>query len=295
VVSDLKLEAGDKLTVGDRFRYLIKVEADQGTNVFLAPGGLPAPLELTKTPSSGTRNIGGGRVEVVLDIEVAAFVPGQLDLEPIALRYRLPGGQSGELRTPPSSINILSVLPANADSIPRDLKPQAEIGSPPATWALLVIGVAVLALAVVMGLLVLRRRALARRPVEVEPEPVIVPLSPEDQARADLDEAGRLFACAGDYVAYYARIGVTARHYLSERYGFAAFALTTSELQSEMQRRGLDRWQARLVSGLLSQCDSAVYAGYRPAHERADADLTAAYEIVEMSRPAPPLVEVSST
>jgi hypothetical protein len=34
-----------------------------------------------------------------------------------------------------------------------------------------------------------------------------------------------------------------------------------------------------------------VYAQYRPAAERADADLTAAYEVVEMSRP----VESSET
>jgi hypothetical protein len=44
---------------------------------------------------------------------------------------------------------------------------------------------------------------------------------------------------------------------------------------------------------LLEQCDAVLYAGYRPALERADADLTAAYEIVEMSRPAPQQLEVA--
>jgi hypothetical protein len=52
-----------------------------------------------------------------------------------------------------------------------------------------------------------------------------------------------------------------------------------------MVRRGMDRWQARVVGGLLDQCDAVVYAHYRPAVERADADLTAAYEIIEMTRP----------
>jgi hypothetical protein len=51
----------------------------------------------------------------------------------------------------------------------------------------------------------------------------------------------------------------------------------------------LDRWQVRVAGGLLAQCDSVVYAHYRPAMERADADLTAAYEIVEMSRPVEPV------
>jgi hypothetical protein len=54
-----------------------------------------------------------------------------------------------------------------------------------------------------------------------------------------------------------------------------------------MIRLGVDRWQVRVAGGLLAQCDAVVYARYRPAAERADADLTAAYEIVEMSRPEP--------
>jgi hypothetical protein len=52
-----------------------------------------------------------------------------------------------------------------------------------------------------------------------------------------------------------------------------------------MRNLGHDRWQVRVAGGLLTQCDAVVYARYRPAAERADADLTAAYEIVEMSRP----------
>jgi hypothetical protein len=47
---------------------------------------------------------------------------------------------------------------------------------------------------------------------------------------------------------------------------------------------GVDRWQARLVGGLLRECDAIVYAGYLPASARADGNLTTAYEIVEMTR-----------
>ena len=112
-------------------------------------------------------------------------------------------------------------------------------------------------------------------------------MGPEDRARAILEAAGAAFATNRDFVAYYGTIAVTVRNYLTERYGFHAFALTTVELRNEMNRRGIDRWQARLVDGLLTQCDSAVYARYMPALERADHDLTAAYEIVEMSRPQP--------
>ena len=98
-----------------------------------------------------------------------------------------------------------------------------------------------------------------------------------------LDKAGAAFAQDADYVAYYSTLANTLREYLTARFGFPAFALTTTEMQDQMVRRGMDRWQARIVGGLLNQCDAVVYARYRPAAERADADLTAAYEIVEMS------------
>jgi hypothetical protein len=61
--------------------------------------------------------------------------------------------------------------------------------------------------------------------------------------------------------------------------------MTTNELEHRMRDQGLDRWQIRVAGGLFTQCDSVVYARYRPAMERAEHDLTAAYEIVEMSRP----------
>jgi hypothetical protein len=114
---------------------------------------------------------------------------------------------------------------------------------------------------------------------------VPVVAGPEDLARVDLDKAGVSFGTDGDLVGYYSSIGTTVRGYLTERYGFPAFALTTRELETEMLNRGLNRWQVRVAVGLLQQCDAVVYASYRPAPERADADLTAAYEIVEISRP----------
>jgi hypothetical protein len=135
-----------------------------------------------------------------------------------------------------------------------------------------------------IALLIWHERVMRRRVVAV-PEPVLEGLGPEDRARAVLDRAGTEFETSREYVAYYSEIAVTVRNYLTERFGFPAFALTTSELQEAMVRRGVDRWQARLAGGLLSQCDAVVYAHYRPALERADADLTAAYEIVEMTRP----------
>jgi hypothetical protein len=283
ILVDQRLEDAEGITVGDRFRYVIKVDADRGTTVTLAPGGLPPELSLAEPPVVGTRSKGEGRIEITLTIEVAAFFPGAIDLPPLRLSYRSPDGRTGGLETRQARIEVQSVLPASGEVTPRDLKPQAEIGAPGSAALYAAVGVLVLVLILVFWLIYWRQRALRRIVLVPEPEPVGV--SPEDRARRILDRAGTEFDATGDYVAYYAEIAVTIRNYLTERFGFSAFALTTSELQEAMSRRGHDRWQARLVGGLLSQCDAVVYAHYRPAKERADADLTAAYEIVEMSRP----------
>ena len=284
VVTDLEVDAPDQLTVGDRFRYVITVEADAGTTVLVAPAGLPEVLSQARRIETASRGLGGGRVELTVTLEVAPFLPGALDLPPIVLRARAPGGATTDIETPPSRVVVASVLPESGALTPRDLKPQAEIGT--STPAALYIALAALAIAllVVIGLLVWRMRQLSKpAPVVRAPEPVI---AAEDKARAALEEAAALLR-GGDYDGYYSTIAVTVRSYLTERFEFPAFALTTAELQQRMVRSGMDRWQARLVGGLLNQCDAVVFAQYRPAPERADADLTAAFEIVEMSRPEP--------
>jgi hypothetical protein len=77
------------------------------------------------------------------------------------------------------------------------------------------------------------------------------------------------------------------RSFLQEEFGLGARALTTPELQQRMVALGVERWQARLVSGLLDRCDGAVYAHRRPDPASADHDLTVAFEIIELSSPRP--------
>jgi hypothetical protein len=286
VVTSENIEAPEHLTVGDHFRYVIKIEADAGTEVALAPGTIPDELALTELPAIKTRSRGDGAAEITVTLELAAFLPGDLVLPPLRLEYVDASGAEGAIETQSLRLRVESVLPASGEVTPRDLKPQAEIGTPAPVWAALAFVAAAVALLAVLGLLMWRRRALRRRAAIAPPAPPIVAeAGPEDSARVVLDRAGVTFGGDQDYETYYAAIAGTVREYLTQRYGFPAFALTTRELQAQMVARGMDRWLARVAVGLLDQCDAVVYAHYRPAPERADADLTAAYEIVEMSRP----------
>jgi hypothetical protein len=286
VVREYRLVDAEDLTVGDPFRIVIKVEADAGTTVFLAPGTIPNDLTLISTPEQRTRSLANGRVEVTYEVVLAPFFVGDYPLPPLALRYRDQSGATGEIRTPAATVRVRSVLPSGGEIVPRDLKSQAEVGSPPAPPYLL-IALAVLIAALFATLAVLYWRISRPAPViPPPPPPEFVPVGPEDRARLALDSAASAFAQEGDLVAFYATLAGTVRGYLSDRFGFPAYALTTSELQARMIASGIDRWQARIAGGLLQQCDAVVYESYRPATSRTDADLTAAYEIVEMSRPA---------
>ena len=83
VVEDQKVEAPDRLTVGDRLRVVVKLTAEPGTTVTLAPGSLADPFVLTRQPSTSTN----GR-EVTLTLDMAVFATGDLQLPRCAWRSR---------------------------------------------------------------------------------------------------------------------------------------------------------------------------------------------------------------
>ncbi len=121
-----------------------------------------------------------------------------------------------------------------------------------------------------LGLVVRFRRARRSRRREPIPTPA---------TGAAIDLAGGLLS--SDIAEAYRLIAQAVRADLSQRFSFPAPALTTVEIGERLTAAGADRWQTRLVSGLLEECDSVVYAGYRPAAERIDADLAMAREILE--------------
>jgi hypothetical protein len=284
IVMDLRIDAPSVVTVGDHVTYTVVVEADAGTMIDLNAATLPPEVALVSPPETARTLLAGGREQVTISFKLAPFIAGDISVPGLPLRYTLPDGTTGEVETAGSVIQVTSVLPAAGAVTPRDLKPQAEIGEAPPTWPLPAIAAGAGILILLLVAFFLRRRvsryrvqrALRRAPVFV---------GPEDEARARLDDAGAAYRATGDLTAYYTALGNTVRRYLTQRFDFPAFALTTREMETAMRGEGLDRWQIRVATGLLSQCDAVMYARYRPADERADADLTAAYEIVEMSRP----------
>jgi hypothetical protein len=285
-----------RATVGDPVALTFDLHYDNGVQV-LTDGITDqlAPFELLSADPPNDRRNSDGSGELTLRFRIAAFRTGQLAFPAIAIPYKS-GGQNGSVQTGAIPFTVDSVIPSgdNATTI-RALKPQLDLPlpAPLALRGAFAAAAAVLVVAIA-ALLIWRTRRRAPVPVETnEPRE----RSLELQAQADLDRiVEENYLARGDYRTHYARIAECIRRYITDRYGFQANALTTSELSERMIESGVGRWRARLVADLLSECDDVYYAHYLPAPARAEADLQMAYEIVDLAlsqqtRPEDVLVE----
>lgn len=279
----------DQVTVGDRIVLTLTVRTAAAVQVDTPSiPALPADLEMLEVLPPQEEVQPDGQRLLVWRYVLAAFAPGQVQVPPISIGYRA-GGSSSVVSSRPIAITVESVIPPGAvvEDI-RDLKGQLDIpGAPLLPWRPLTTAaaVALAALALAAGVRSFQHR---RRLWRLAPPPSAPSLSPEETARAELD---RLRASPlleqGEYTTLYGLLGRCIRRYLQDRYDFPATALTTPELEATMVARGMDRWQARLVAGLLAECDAVTYARYLPAPARLEGDLRLAYEIVGLATASP--------
>ena len=85
----------------------------------------------------------------------------------------------------------------------------------------------------------------------------------------------------GDVTEAYRLIAFTIRAYLERNFDIHASSMTTAELEDELHVAGVSGELSRLSHELLRECDSVVYAGYRPARGRRDADFELAKTVLE--------------
>lgn len=268
-------------TVGDRLTLTIVVEHDAAATAE-GPGfaGDFGGLEAVDVAAPRTEDAGGTR-RTTLVYTLTAFRTGDVLVPPITVVLRGPNGVD-RLATDPLRVSITSVL-APGDITLRPLKPQLDLGDDAPSPAVPAAVVAGFALMTALGYVLFRRaQAIWPQPLLVAEAPPVA-RSPQDVARAALGEIDASGLASSDPGEYYARISEVVRRYLSERFGFEAYAMTRRELERHMSSAEMDRWVGRVTANLLEQCEAAEFAGVVQAMERRDADLTAAYEIVAIT------------
>lgn len=281
-------------TLGDRVRLVVRVTHDAEVRVTVAPPRATSDLVLVSQDAPVTQPGDTPEATTEFAFTLAAFQTGPIALGSVEVSWVRADGASGSESVVLPTLVIESLVPPFETEL-RPLKPQAEIGGAPAAWQRDEVAVAAAAgsALVLAGLLALWLRS-RRHPLSAPRADTAI----EDAARRELQAIGAAGHLArGEFDEYYGRISLAVRQYLAARFGFPAIALTTTELRSRMPGRGVERWQARLVQGLLERCDAAVYAHRYPDPASADHDLTVALEIVEITReqlagaPVPPATE----
>ncbi|MEP7214707.1 MAG: hypothetical protein ABI782_00555 [Anaerolineaceae bacterium] len=260
------------LGVGEQVALRLEVNTTVGETVEVNPGGAQwNGIEVVRVTGTTSRRVGDRAVHMI-DLVVAAFAPGKAPFQPVVSIVN--GSEVAPRVLPVLTLNVLSSLGPNDKLELSPLAPPAEIEGAESRLLKPAIALgAVGSLLAFSGALFWTARAFSRRPkrVIVEPPPVAAPPTLTGaEGIIDVDPVGA-----------YRTLSSVVRGALGARYGFPASSLTTPELKRRMESAGVDRWQARLVGGLLEECDAVVYAGYRPAGERRNADLNIAREIVE--------------
>ncbi|HEY5477072.1 MAG TPA: hypothetical protein VIK11_10170 [Tepidiformaceae bacterium] len=262
----------DSALIGQQVVLTLVVVTPHGATVDVDPGAESwNGIDVVRIDSQIARDTGAQTVHT-LTVTVAPFVTGNTAFTPAVLVTA--DAVSTPRLLPPVQLSVAATLGPNDRLELSPLPAPQGIGG--AESPLLrpgIVGAALVGVLLVAAGGFFGGRAVVRR-LQRKALPIPVPLPvPDLRGAAALMEA--------DPVAAYRTLASSVRAVISQRYGLAAYALTTGELQGRMEAGGIDRWQARLVGGLLQECDAVVYAGYRPAGERRMADLNMAREIVE--------------
>jgi hypothetical protein len=273
------------VALGERLRLTVTVLHPANVLVSVDPPVRTATLQLVEVAPRPATPLATTSTEVTSRFEyvIAAFALGDTQLPPQLVSWLDAEGETGEVQAAPPSFTVAATS-APADTNLHPLKAQLDVTGAPPAWQRPAAAASVLVLVLAVVGATLARRARHRPATQAAPIPIEA--LAEGAARRRLDALATANPLAeGDYDTYYGTIATVARDYLQQRFGFNARSLTTTELQQRMVALGVERWQARLVSGLLDRCDAAVYAGRRPDPISADHDLTVAFEIVELARP----------
>jgi len=257
--------------LGEQVVMTLRVTAPRGATVELTPG----TPSWTGVELAGVESVSqvpqGDSVVWVIEARVAPFLPGEFDFAPSVAIVQ--ASEARNVTLPAVRFTAVPTLGPDAELALTPLPGPVAIGGAESPLLRPAIVIGALLGAALLGLLtwfiVRRVRKSLRRPGAGPAAPALPP---------SLEGAAGLLHT--DPVTAYRMMSAVVKAELARRYSLRATALTSTELRRKLEASG-DRWQARLVSGLLEECDSVIYAGYRPAGERREADLTMAREIVE--------------
>jgi hypothetical protein len=235
--------------LGERFTVELKATAPAGTTFTFPERAGNEAVELRAAPPDAATPPPPG----VRRYEATAFAPGEVELPPVEVAYRLPDGTQGTAASPPLALRVESVLPKDPKRQELvDIRGPVALSVGAAFWTAL----GALALAAAALIVWLRSR---RRPAAA---PAAAPPSPPDaEALGALERlAAAGFVERGDFRGYYIALAEIAKRYLEGRLGAPVLEMTSAETAAFLRDHPLAAPFAAAVREMAGAADHVKFA-----------------------------------
>jgi len=271
------------ITIGDKIRYELIVEALEGTTLtFPQFGDTLSAFTIKDSGQSSQQQQRDGTVITTRWYILQTFTTGTHEIPPALVRYKLKGqDQELTISAPQLAVRVESLLEKEGQATDiRDIKPPVEL---PADRRALYLATA-LALAAIAVTLSLIRIFKRRRRGPIRAQPVEMPWEIALRELAalqsnDLVKRGRI-------EEFYVALSSIVRHYLEHRFALRAPEMTTEEFLLLMSRdETLVKEHKQLVREFLAHCDLVKFARYGPSHDEIDSVYGSAFRLVQETIP----------
>jgi hypothetical protein len=270
----------DKITIGERIRYDVEVEYDEGiTPEPLSIGENLGEFEIKDYRIEEPKKNKDGRWVSRVSYVLSAYTIGEFTIFPITVKYKDTNGAEHEISSDEIKINVEKVKrnPDDKDDI-RPLKNPVEIKSGFPRWLAVFFALVIIA-AVLTWVYFRRKKTLVAKSI-------LPPRPPEEMAFEELNAlAGMRLVEKGLVKEYYIRMSDIIRRYIEARYKILALDRTTWELYQEMRIKRIERQHSDMIRDFLEECDLVKFAKYVPTQKEIEEIYKRAKEIVEVTTP----------
>jgi len=269
----------DKITIGDKIKYEVIVEYDNGVEIEpYATGKNLGEFEIKDYKIEVPRKIKSGRLISRAIYTIATFTTGEFTIPGLKIKYKDLDKQEKEALSDEIKIKVESVKPSpdDKDDI-RPLKGPAEIKGGLPIWVFVAFILFIAGIAVFVYL---------KKKKEKEEKPALPPAPAEEIARDALSalKEAKLIE-KGMIKEYYIRLSDIIRTYIENRYRIFAMDRTTWELFQEMRSKRIERSHVDKINYFFEDCDMVKFAKYTPLQKEIEEAYKKAEEIVSITTP----------
>lgn len=273
------------VTIGERIRYFIEINAARGYDIRMPEFGENLSRFIIRDfhreePTEKENGTTRYRQWYELDI----FFTGSYVIPPLVVEYwDLKAGKDVAKTLKSGSVFVEVESVADEGELSkglRDIRSAVNLPEPEPRFPW--IPMAAVAIVLLIAAVVIIRRMRLQTAQGTGP----IQLPHEKAMNAIRSLRTMKVATAEETKAFYIRISETVRHYLEEQFRLRAPEMTTEEfLKAVAGNQSLDSDMTRLLRGFMTECDLVKFARHVPAEKEREDVLCAAEEFVQKTIP----------